>query len=366
MGVKRSEAGRVRLAALPSHCLGWSDKSYDSQWAIGAFVRISVFPKGELDALVATRSMTLFEWIEIARTLDVEGLEMYSRFFTDRGDDFVEQVGDALSEADFAMPMMCASPDFTNPDPAVRSREYDWQVEVMRITRRLGGAGASARVLSGQRHPGVSVEQGLDWAAQAINALVPIAKELDVTLALENHYKDGFWQYPEFAQRVDVYLELLSRIDERAYFGVQYDPSNVITAGEDSAEFLERVLDRVVTVQASDRRLAPGTTLEALRISDGTIGYSPALQHGVIGQGLNDYPRIFRTLSAGGYDGWVSIEDGVNGLDEMRASVDFLRHARETYFGGSTALHVESHANARAAVGASSLDRPALIGKDAS
>ncbi len=328
-------------------------------------MRISVFPKGELDALVTTGTMTLFEWIEIAETLDVEGLEMYSRFFAGRGDDFVERVGDALSAAGFAMPMMCASPDFTNPDPGVRSREFDWQIEVMKITRRLGGAGASTRVLSGQRHPGVSVEQGLDWAAEAINSLVPIAAEFDVTLALENHYKDGFWQYPEFAQRVDVYLELLSRIDERAYFGVQYDPSNVITAGEDSAEFLERVLNRVVTVQASDRRLAPGATLDSLRMSDGTIGYSPNLQHGVIGQGLNDYPRIFRTLSAGGYDGWISIEDGVNGLDEMRASVEFLRRARDTYFDGSTALHVESHAKARAAVGASSLDRPSLNGKDA-
>jgi sugar phosphate isomerase/epimerase len=103
------------------------------------------------------------------------------------------------------------------------------------------------------------------------------------------------------------------------------------------------VIDRVVTMQASDRYLAPGANLDALRQADGTIGYSPDLQHGVIGAGLNDYERIFAILVGAGYDGWISIEDGINGMDEMRASVDFLRVARDKWFGGSTANHVRNH-----------------------
>ncbi|MGO4192720.1 sugar phosphate isomerase/epimerase family protein [Arthrobacter sp. YAF17] len=323
-------------------------------------MRISVFPKGELDALVKHKSMTVFQWIALARTLPVEGLELYSLFFEDEDDGFTASVGDALADAGFAMPMMCASPDFTHPERDVRAREHDRQVEIMHITRQLGGPGASTRVLSGQRHPSVAIEQGLDWATENIQSLIPLAKELDITLAIENHYKDGFWQYPEFAQKADVFLELLSRIDERAHFGVQYDPSNAITAGSDSADFLDLVLDRVVTMQASDRRLAPGATLDSLRSSDGTIGYSPDLQHGVIGQGLNDYHRIFSTLSTAGYDGWISIEDGVNGMDEMRASVEYLREARDLYFGGSTALRVKAHEEARALAGATSLNQPSI------
>jgi len=93
-------------------------------------------------------------------------------------------------------------------------------------------------------------------------------------------------------------------------------------------------------MQASDRFLVPGATLQGLQQSDGTIGYSPDLQHGVIGKGLNDYPRIFATLVANGYDGWISIEDGVNGMGEMRESVDFLIDARDRYFGGSTRIAV--------------------------
>jgi sugar phosphate isomerase/epimerase len=323
-------------------------------------MRISVFPKGDLDAMVVHKTMTVFDWIEKAKVLPAEGLELYSGMFWETGDDFVGRVADSLEEAGFEMPMLCASPDFTNPDADVRKAELDREAEMMRITARLGGAGASTRVLSGQRHPGVEREQGLDWVQESIEALLPLARELDITLAIENHYKDGFWKYPEFAQRADVFLDLVDRITDRAHFGVQFDPSNAITAGEDSADFLDKVIDRVVTMQASDRSLAEGGSLDDLRQSDGTLGYSPMLQHGVIGKGLNDYSRIFRTLVDAGYDGWISIEDGVNGMGEMLESVEYLRTARDAYFGGSTAVRVDNHEKARSAAGFASIAKPAL------
>lgn len=317
-------------------------------------MRISVFPKGELDAIVAG-DLTIFDWIDKASTLPIEGLELYSRFFDGASDSFVDDIAAALAAKNLQMPMMCASPDLSNPDPAVRAAELEQQARIIRITRRLGGPSASARVLTGQAHPQVSREQGVEWVVAGINSLLPLARELDVTLAIENHYKDGFWKYPEFAQRREVFLEVVNAIDDRVHFGVQYDPSNAIVAGEDSADLLDEVIDRVVTMQASDRSLAQGASLDELRQADGTLGYSPALRHGVIGRGLNDYPRIFRTLAAFGYDGWISIEDGVNGFDEMRQSVDFLVEARETYFGGSTGVAVRTHDARRIAAGLPSL-----------
>jgi sugar phosphate isomerase/epimerase len=311
-------------------------------------MRISVFPKGDLDAIVVHHTMTVFDWIAHARQLKIEGLELYSRMFDDTSRSFVDRVGDALAAADFEMPMFCASPDFTHPDPDERKRQVDLEAEMIGIASALGGPGASCRVLSGQRHPQVGVEEGLDYASEAITSLLPLARELDVTLAIENHYKDGFWEYPEFAQRSEVFLALLDRIDDRVNFGVQYDPSNAVVAGDDSGDFLDLVIDRVVTMQASDRSLTAGASLDDLRQSDGTLGYSPYLQHGVIGNGLNDYPRIFSTLVEHGYDGWISIEDGVNGMDEMKQSVDYLREARDKYFGGSTAVSVRTHEAARA------------------
>lgn len=310
-------------------------------------MRISIFPKGELDAIVRDGTLNPEQWIAQAAELPIEGVELYSRFFPSAVPDTVSRIGDALARHELQMPMLCASPDLAHPDPDVRRREFDEQTRMMAIAAELGGPGVSCRILTGQRHPGADEEETIEWVTSAFRDLVFVARELDVVLGFENHYKDGYWEYPEFAQRRDVYRRILDAIEERVHFGVQFDPSNAVTAGEDSADFLAEVVDRVVTMQASDRYLTDGATLESLRLSDGTIGYSDALRHGVIGEGLNDYPTIFTILCEAGYDGWISVEDGVNGWDEMRASVDYLREARDRYFGGSTAVGVRSHDRAR-------------------
>ncbi len=111
------------------------------------------------------------------------------------------------------------------------------------------------------------------------------------------------------------------------HFGVNYDPSNAILAGEDPLEVLEVVKHRVVSMHASDRGLLPGYTIENLRAQEEGLGYAAILRHGEIGTGLNDYPAIFRVLREVGFDGWISIEDGMNGLAEIRRSAAFLRHA---------------------------------------
>jgi sugar phosphate isomerase/epimerase len=297
-------------------------------------LKLSAFPKCYLDRIAGTREMSVFEWIATARSLDADGLEMYDGFFTSLDDAYLDRVGGAIHEAGFAMPMLCCSPDFTNPDPDARKRAVDREAEMIRVARRLGGPGAVCRVLSGQRYPDVGRRQGLDWVVACIEQVLPVAREHDVVLGLENHYKDGFWTYPEFAQKQDVFLELLGAIADREHFGVQYDPSNAIVAGDDPIALLEAVADRVVSMHASDRYLAEGTTLDDLRQTDGTLGYSPNLRHGVTGEGLNDYDAIFRILADHGYRGWVSIEDGMNGMDEMARSLAFLRAMGEKYFPG--------------------------------
>jgi len=276
--------------------------------------------------------MTVFEWIEMAKSLPADGLEMYEGFFTSLDDDYIKEVGDAIHSAGFEMPMLCCSPNFTDPDPDERKKAIEKEAKMIHITKLLGGDKAVCRVLTGQRYPEVSREQGLEWVKECIEQLIPVARKHNIILGLENHYKDGFWKYPEFAQKMDVFLDVLESIDEREYFGVQYDPSNAIVAGDDPIELLEKVADRVVSMHASDRYLADGVTLEDLKQSDGTLGYSPSLKHGVTGKGLNDYDKIFQILRDVNYNGWISIEDGMNGMDEMRESLEFLHTMRDKYF----------------------------------
>jgi sugar phosphate isomerase/epimerase len=298
----------------------------------GMPLKIAAFPKCFIDEIAGRRSMSVFAWIDMARSLDADGLEMYDGFFTSLEPAYLDQVGEAIAAAGFAMPMLCCSPDFSNPNPDARKQAVDREAALIGVARRLGGPGTVCRVLSGQRYPDVSRAQGLLWVAASINQLLPVARESDVILGLENHYKDSFWTYAEFAQKMDVFLELINLIADREHFGVQYDPSNAIVAGDDPIALLHQTADRVVSVHASDRYLAEGTTLDDLRESDGTLGYSPNLRHGVTGKGLNDYDTIFRILADHRYSGWVSIEDGLNGMDEMAESLAFLRRMGAKYF----------------------------------
>ncbi len=295
-------------------------------------LKISAFPKCYLDQIAGSRTMSVFKWIEMAKSLDADGLEMYDGFFESLDSEYLDRVKRALASGSFEMPMLCCSPDFTNPDPDQRKRAVERESKRIEVTRHLGGPGAVCRILSGQRYPDVSREDGIEWVVNAIKELLPVARENEVVLGMENHYKDGFWKYPEFAQKKDVFLAILAAIPDREHFGVQYDPSNAIVAGDDPIGLLREVADRVVSMHASDRSLAEGTTLDDLRQSDGTLGYSPNLHHGVVGKGLNDYDTIFSILAEHRYSGWVSIEDGMNGMDEMAESLAFLRFMSAKYF----------------------------------
>src|SRR5262249_34290741 len=193
---------------------------------------------------------------------------------------------------------LCFSPDFTHPDAGERRRQVERQKAAIDLCVTLGIR--HCRTLSGQRHPGMTRQEGVERTVEGIHRSLEYAEPRGVVLCLENHYKDGTWQSPEFAQPEDIYLEILGRV-ESPHLGVQYDPSNATVGGYDPVRFLEKVKDRVVTMHASDRYLAPGATLEELRQADGMIGYSDKLRHGETGKRLNHYDATFRILCGGGH-----------------------------------------------------------------
>ena len=291
--------------------------------------RISVFPKCYFDALVSGE-MAYVDWIADAATLGGDGLEHYDGFFRSFAEADVDPIVAAVARTGQVSSMLCFSPDFTHPDAGERARQLARQQAAIDLTVRLGTT--FCRTLSGQNLPGLSRADGLARTVDGLLRSIEYAERRGVTLCLENHYKDGTWRYPEFAQPEEIYLEILDRVDSPR-LGVQYDPSNAIVGGYDPIRFLDRVLPRVVTMHASDRWLVPGATLDELRQSDGTLGYSDKLRHGEVGKGMIDYDAIFSRLARAGFSGWISIEDGMNGLDELQRSVAFLRRKTAEHYG---------------------------------
>ena len=291
--------------------------------------KIAAFPKGFIKQLVSGE-MSIYQWIDLAAELKIDGLEFYNDFADVKDPANWPKIRRAVEATGMVIPMMCASPDFTIPDAAGRKKEVEKEIASIRMSAELGAQ--YCRVLSGQRRKTITREEGLGYVVDSIEACLPEAERLGITLILENHYKDDFWTEPEFAQMMDVFVELVGRIDS-PWFGVNFDPSNAIAAGEEPLELLEKVKHRVVTMHASDRYLANGT-IEDLRAQEGgTAGYVSFFKHGVIGKGLNDYDAIFRTLKSVGFDGWISIEDGVDGMEQMHESAEFLKRKIAQHWG---------------------------------
>ncbi|MES2467840.1 MAG: sugar phosphate isomerase/epimerase family protein [Verrucomicrobiota bacterium] len=295
--------------------------------------RLAAFPKAFMQALCKEGTMSVSDWIQLAAPLEIQGLEWYAGFLEMEDESNWSRFRREVEATGKVIPMMCCSPDFTHPDPAFRAIEIAKQKRWIDMTHVLGGQ--YCRVLSGQRRPGLTIEEGVKFAADSITACLPHAANLGITLILENHYKDDFWDYPEFAQKMDVFCQLVDAV-QHPNFGVNYDPSNTYLAGEDPIELLKRVSSRVVTMHASDRYLAEGTLEDLRREEGGAMGYAKRLRHGEIGQGLNDYDAIFTELKRVGFDGWISIEDGVDGMEQLARSVGFLKQKIAQYWPGET------------------------------
>jgi sugar phosphate isomerase/epimerase len=275
-------------------------------------------------------TMTLREWVDLAAPLGLDGLEYYSGMLELADPARWPDARREVESRGMVIPMLCCSPDFSHPDEEFRRAEIEKEKLWIRMAAALGAK--FCRVLSGQRRPELSRERGLALVVQSIEACLPEAERCGVTLVIENHYKDDFWSYPEFAQKMDVFCDLVERI-RHPRFGVNYDPSNAFLAGDDPLELLQRVKHRVVTMHASDRFLISGTLEDLRQEEGGAEGYAKRLSHGEIGKGLNDYDAIFSTLRGVGFDGWVSIEDGVDGMAQLEASVRFVRGKISRHWG---------------------------------
>lgn len=293
--------------------------------------KLAAFPKLYMQALCKDGSMSLAEWTDLAAELPIDGLEWYAGFIEMQDESNWKSIRAKVEERGLVIPMMCCSPDFTHPDPEFRAEQIEKEKFWIDMTVAMGGQ--FCRVLSGQRRPEVELHEGIRFAADCIDVCASYAQQRGVTLVIENHYKDDFWTYPEFAQMMDVFCELVAEV-KAENFGVNYDPSNTILAGEEPLELLRRVSSRVVTMHASDRYLTEGT-IEDLRNEElGVEGYAKRLSHGEVGKGLNDYDAIFAELKRVGFDdNWISIEDGVEGMDQLERSADFLRRKINQHWG---------------------------------
>ncbi len=267
-------------------------------------MRFAAVPMIFFKAIVLERAMALEEWFPIAASLALDGTEIHDSSLVSFEPAYLDHIGEEVARNGLVVSQFVGAADFTHPDPAVRERELEITRRNIEAAARLGAT--CVRVTAGQAHPKITREQGIAWAVEGLRAAAEYAAARGVWAAYEDHYKDYFWERPDFSQRSEIFLEIVDRLRDSA-LKINFDFGNPVMLGEDPLAVLREVVDRVVHVHCSDRH--PGE-----------------YPHQIAGDGSVNFAEGFRILHAAGYDGWLSSEyNGTQGIDGLRKSVAYLR-----------------------------------------
>jgi glucosamine-6-phosphate deaminase len=228
--------------------------------------------------------------IDAAGRLGYDGVEL--RFL--ENDDALwtrpELTGDGLAETrarlrDAGLEVSCVDTRsfFHHPETAAREAAIEEAARSIELAARLGAAGI--RVFGDRIQPGQDGASTRGWITEALDRLGEAARHHAVEVWIESH--------GDFARARDT-LSVLEGVRSGGV-GVLWDPANAFEAGEEPAEGLAVLGDRVRHVHLKDVAPDPG--------ADGR-GWVPRLP----GDGTFAPQRVLALLRARGYDRWVSFE----------------------------------------------------------
>jgi len=256
---------------------------------------------------LASGRLTLPAWFELAAALGLDGADLSVAHVASRSPAYLAELRRAAESAGVQIVMLATYTDFTHPDAAERQRQVEDLRAWIEAAARLGAP--FLRVTAGQDHPGVEERDGLAWAAAGLSACVDEAQAAGVRLLYENHVRGAYWRANDFTQPAARFLEVVRRT-EGSGLGVLFDTANPLALGDDPLALLEQVLGRVGAVHLSDIRRAG------------------AFEPVVLGTGAAPIVELLRRLVAGGFDGWVSVEEASRtGEEGLRRAVAYADRA---------------------------------------
>ena len=263
---------------------------------------VSLFPqimKGEMDIL---------EYIKLMKRLNLDGFDLGMILLKNKSAKELYMVGEHIAKESLPLIMVTTAPDFTHPNKNQRVAEFESMIQNIYVASDLGAK--FVRIVAGQAHPGVSRKEGVDWTVSSFQQLVPIAEKKNIKLLYEDHSKTAAWEYLDFSNPPEIFLEIAERIKDTP-IGINFDTANILVAGEDrTIEVLDKVFDKVETIHVNDISVK------------GTM--SPTL----IGTGIVPIKEVFTYLKGRSYDGWLCIEEwGNKGIEGVEKAVDYTRKA---------------------------------------
>ena len=259
---------------------------------------------------VQSGKMTIRDWAEAAKRIGYDGIDISLLMITGHTQTYLDSVRRDLDSVGIPVIMATTYPDFTHPDPKQRLREADYLMRDIAICDQLGIR--YLRVLAGQNHKGIGMEQGITLAAEYLRQTAAEAGKYNVKLVFENHAKPGAWDHVDFSYPIDIFyrvFDLLEGTDIR----LNFDIGNVVAQNKDPLEVLERVIHRVETVHISEMK---------------EYGSFAPVE---IGTGVCPIREVVQRLTDYGFDGWYSIEESSgHGIAGIENAWKYIKNVEKT------------------------------------
>lgn len=270
-------------------------------------MKLSCLPVSLYDDIFSGKS-SVADWIRLGAELGLDAVDFSIKFFPHWDDRLLNTVWVSLARRGLETCMIACYSDFTHPDPDQRAEELTKLKSNIALAKALGAK--FVRVTAGQNHPGTERKDGVRWVTDGFRHALDEAEKQGVTLAYENHTKGAPWQYWDFSQPSEIFLEILDALSDTP-LGVCFDTANPLVLKEDVLELLNKVIDRVVVLHVFDMREAGE--------------FAPVR----VGTGASPIPQIFSRMRQTNYDGWLSIEEtsrqGKRGFEEA------ITYVRQTW-----------------------------------
>jgi sugar phosphate isomerase/epimerase len=172
------------------------------------------------------------------------------------------------------------------------------------------------------------IDRGYEQFAERFSPIIDVFEAEGVRFALEVHPTEIAYDFPTTRKTLDA-------IDNRAGFGINFDPSHLEHQFLDSAAFIAEFGDKIFHAHVKDakRRLDGRSSILGGHLDFGQPGrgwdfVSP-------GHGDVDFEAMVRALNRVGYDGPLSIEWEDSGMDRDWGAPDALAFVRRTDFAPS-------------------------------
>ena len=226
-------------------------------------MKLSCLPVSLYDDIFSG-NRSVADWIQFGAALGLDAVDFSVKFFPKRDAATLSHTIGALEKFNVQACMLACYSDFTHPDPTHRQQELVNLKSDIALAKTLGAK--FVRVTAGQNHPGVERTVGVQWVIDGFRRALDAAESSGVTLAYENHTKGAPWEYWDFSQPTEIFLEILDALSDTP-LGVCFDTANPLVLNEDVLALLDKVIERVVVLHIFDMREAG--SFEAVRVGTG-------------------------------------------------------------------------------------------------